>query len=397
MKNDPIYLDYNATTPVDPQVAAAIFECMNEEFGNPSSTHAYGESAHAALERARGQVASLIGASRAEIVFTGSGSEADALAIRGTFMSALADGRPHMHMITQVTEHAAVLAACRELEEIHGVSVTYLPVDECGRVDPSEVEKAITAQTFLISIMHSNNETGTFQPLAQIAAIAHARAVALHCDAAQSIGKIVVNVDDLGVDMLTIVGHKMYAPKGIAALYVRSGMPLRSIIGGGSQEQGLRAGTENVPYAVGFGEAADLAKAYLAKGEQQRLMLLRNRLESKLRAALPRHFHVHGHPTDHLPNTLNFRIEGVTALSLLSSIPVIAASAGSACHAGRETPSAVLLALGLDTADALGAVRISLGRWSTEFEVDQAATHIISAVQTLTKELNSVMTNEEKP
>ncbi len=397
MKEELIYLDYNATTPVDPRVATVIFDSMNEEFGNPSSTHAYGQSAHAALERARGQLASLIGASSTEIVFTGSGSEADALAIRGTFLSALADGRPHLHMITQVTEHPAVLAACRELEELHGVAVTYLPVDEFGKVNPGAVEKAITSQTFLISIMHSNNETGTFQPLAQIAAIAQAHDIPLHCDAAQSIGKVRVNVGELGVDMLTIVGHKMYAPKGIAALYVRNGTHLRPVIGGGGQERGRRAGTENLPYAVGFGEAAELAKTYLAQGEQQRVMMLRNRLEAKLRAALPRHFHVHGHPTDHLPNTMNFRIDGVSALSLLASTPGIAASAGSACHAGRERPSAVLLALGLDTADALCAVRVSLGRWSTEFEVDQAARQIISAAQILTPELNPEMTNKEKP
>ena len=396
MREDVIYLDYNATTPVDPQVASVIFKCMNEEFGNPSSAHAYGESAHAVLERARSQIASLIGASAAEIVFTGSGSEADALAIRGTFLSALADGRPHLHMITQVTEHPAVLAACSELEEIHGVTVTYLPVDEFGKIDPREVEKAITPETFLISIMHSNNEIGTFQPLAQIAAIARAHAVTLHCDAAQSIGKIGVNVRELGVDMLTIVGHKMYSPKGIAAMYVRSGVRLRSIIGGGGQERGLRAGTENVPYVVGFGEAAELVEKSLANGEQQRLMTLRNRLESKLRAELPQHFHVHGHPTDHLPNTINFRIDGVPALSLLASMPNIAASAGSACHAGKDTPSAVLLALGLDTADALCAVRVSLGRWSTDDEVDQAVAQIISTARTLAPGLNPEITTKEK-
>jgi cysteine desulfurase len=241
-----IYLDYNATTPVDPRVASVIFECMNEEFGNPSSTHAYGESAHAALARARGQIASLIGASAAEIVFTGSGSEADALAIRGVFLAARIDGRPHSHMITQVTEHPAVLAACEELADLHGVSVTYLPVDEFGRVDPREVEEAITSETFLISIMHANNEIGTLQPIAQISEIAKTHGVLMHSDAAQSVGKIPVNVADLGVDLLTIVGHKMYAPKGIAVLYVKTGVHLHSIIGGGGQENGLRAGTENV-------------------------------------------------------------------------------------------------------------------------------------------------------
>ena len=377
-----LYLDYNATTPVDPRVASVIFKCMNEEFGNPSSTHAYGESAHAALERARGQIASLIGASASEIVFTGSGSEADALAIRGVFLAARIDGRPHSHMITQVTEHPAVLAACRELTDFHGVSVTYLSVDEFGRVDPRDVEEAITSETFLISIMHANNEIGTLQPIAQISEIAKTHGVLMHSDAAQSVGKILVNVADLGVDLLTIVGHKMYAPKGIAALYVKTGVHLHSIIGGGGQENGLRAGTENVAYAVGFGEAAELVVVSLEGGEQERLSTLIQRFETILHQNLPELVHVHGHPTDHLPNTLNFRIDGVGALLLFSSMPTIALSAGSACHSGQDKPSSVLLALGLEPIDALGAIRLSLGRWSTEVEVEEAAAQIISTAKT---------------
>jgi cysteine desulfurase len=377
-----IYLDYNATTPVDPRVASVIFECMNEEFGNPSSTHAYGESAHAALERARGQIASLIGASAAEIVFTGSGSEADALAIRGAFLAARIDGRPHSHMITQVTEHPAVLAACEELADLHGVSVTYLPVDEFGRVDPREVEEAITSETFLISIMHANNETGTLQPIPQISEIAKTHGVLMHSDAAQSVGKIPVNVADLGVDLLTIVGHKMYAPKGIAVLYVKTGVHLHSIIGGGGQENGLRAGTENVASAVGLGEAADLAVVSLGVGEQERLSTLIQRFETILHQNLPELVHVHGHPTVHLPNTINFRIDGVGALLLLSSMPTFALSAGSACHSGQDKPSSVLLALGLEPVDALGGIRLSLGRWSTEVEVEEAAAQIISIAKT---------------
>jgi cysteine desulfurase len=377
-----IYLDYNATTPVDPRVASVIFECMNEEFGNPSSTHAYGESAHAALARARGQIASLIGASAAEIVFTGSGSEADALAIRGVFLAARIDGRPHSHMITQVTEHPAVLAACEELADLHGVSVTYLPVDEFGRVDPREVEEAITSETFLISIMHANNEIGTLQPIAQISEIAKTHGVLMHSDAAQSVGKIPVNVADLGVDLLTIVGHKMYAPKGIAVLYVKTGVHLHSIIGGGGQENGLRAGTENVASAVGLGEAADLAVVSLGVGEQERLSTLIQRFETILHQNLPELVHVHGHPTVHLPNTINFRIDGVGALLLLSSMPTFALSAGSACHSDQDKPSSVLLALGLEPVDALGGIRLSLGRWSTEVEVEEAAAQIISIAKT---------------
>jgi cysteine desulfurase len=383
MSEDLIYLDYNATTPVDPRVAIVIFDCMNAEFGNPSSTHAFGESAHAILERARSQIASLIGASATEIVFTGTGSEADALAIKGAFLAARADGRPHSHMITQVTEHPAVLAACRELEDLHGVQVTYLPVDEYGRVDSMQVEKAITSDTFLISIMHANNETGTIQPIARIATIARAHGVLLHCDAAQSVGKILVNVTNLGVDLLTIVGHKMYAPKGIAALYVRSGVHLRPIIGGGGQESGLRAGTENVAYALGFGEAAVLAAQSLELGEEQRLAILRDRLENSLRREFPNRIHVHGHPTEHLPNTLNVRIDGVPAIELLAAMSAVATSAGSACHAGLNKPSPVLVALGLSTSSALSAIRLSLGRWSTEDEIDKAVDHVVTAVRTL--------------
>jgi cysteine desulfurase len=383
MSEDLIYLDYNATTPVDPRVAIVIFDCMNAEFGNPSSTHAFGESAHAILERARSQIASLIGASATEIVFTGTGSEADALAIKGAFLAARADGRPHSHMITQVTEHPAVLAACRELEDLHGVQVTYLPVDEYGRVDSMQVEKAITSDTFLISIMHANNETGTIQPIARIATIARAHGVLLHCDAAQSVGKILVNVTNLGVDLLTIVGHKMYAPKGIAALYVRSGVHLRPIIGGGGQESGLRAGTENVAYALGFGEAAVLAAQSLELGEEQRLAILRDRLENSLRREFPNRIHVHGHPTEHLPNTLNVRIDGVPAIELLAAMSAVATSAGSACHAGLNKPSPVLVALGLSTSSALSAIRLSLGRWSTEDEIDKAVDHVVTAVRTV--------------
>jgi cysteine desulfurase len=209
----------------------------------------------------------------------------------------------------------------------------------------------------------------------------------MHSDAAQSIGKIPVNVADLGVDLLTIVGHKMYAPKGIAALYVKTGVHLHSIIGGGGQENGLRAGTENVAYAVGFGEAATLAEMSLKQGEQERLTALLVRFEKILRTNLPEHVHVHGHPSKHLPNTLNFRIDGVPALSLLAAMPAIATSAGSACHAGQNKPSSVLLALGLDPADALCAVRISLGRWSTEDEIDEAAAQILSTAQVLTPSL----------
>lgn len=383
MTNRAIYLDYNATTPIDDRVLNSMMPFLTTEFGNPSSDHAYGAAPRAALAIAREQVAALVGANASEIVFTGSGSEADALAIRGAVVGAKTAGRTQPHVITQVTEHPAVLAACRELEELHDVAVTYLPVDADGLVNPDDVEAAITPNTVLVSIMHANNETGTIQPIARIAAITRARGVLLHTDAAQSIGKIAVDVDELGVDLLIIVGHKMYAPKGIAALYVRDGVALHSIVGGGGQEHGLRAGTENVAYAVGLGTAAELARQALVDGETQRLSDLRDQLESELHAALPGRVHVNGQRIERIPNTLNVHIDGAPAVALLANLPAVAASAGSACHAGQDEPSAVLLAMGLSARDALSTIRLSLGRWSTPEQVELAAHAIAKAVQGL--------------
>ncbi|MCR6494453.1 cysteine desulfurase family protein [Cellulomonas sp. P24] len=379
LRDRPIYLDYNATTPIDPQVFAAMTPYLTVEFGNPSSDHAYGQSAHRAMDQARSAVAALVGAAASEIIFTGSGSEADALAIRGAVLAARAAGTDHPHVITQVTEHPAVLAACRDLEVLHHVAVTYLPVDATGRVDPGAVEAAMTPDTVLVSIMHANNETGTIQAIADIATITRARGILLHTDAAQSVGKITVDVDDLGVDLLTVVGHKMYAPKGIAALYVRTGVHLHPVVAGGGQEHGLRAGTENVAYAVGLGRAADLAVQALAGGETARLTALRDLLEQRLRDHLPGRVHLNGHPTERLPNTLNVRITGAPALALLDAMPAVAASAGSACHAGRDEPSPVLTAMGLHRQDALSALRLSLGRWSTSREIEAAAAAIAIA------------------
>ncbi|MFA7324130.1 MAG: cysteine desulfurase family protein [Candidatus Nanopelagicales bacterium] len=384
MNDRAIYLDYNATTPVDPAVLTAMMPFLTSEFGNPSSEHAYGLAPRHALSIAREQVAALVGATAREIIFTGSGSEADALAIRGAVLAAKTAGHTRPHVITQVTEHPAVLAACRELEELHDVTLTYLPVDADGLVDPHGIDTAITSDTVLVSIMHANNETGSIQPIPRIAAITRARGVLLHCDAAQSVGKIPVDVDDLGVDLLTIVGHKMYAPKGIAALYVRTGVALRPIIGGGGQERGLRAGTENVPYAVGLGTAAELAAQALVEGETERLNNLRGQLEVALQAGLPGRVHVHGHRTDRLPNTLNLHIDGAPALALLADLPTVAASAGSACHAGQDEPSAVLVAMGLNTQDALSTIRLSLGRSTTAQEVELAAARIVEAARRLT-------------
>ena len=387
ISNDhPLYLDYNATTSVDPQVFTAMAPYLTSEGGNPSSNHAYGVRARAAMEDARARVAALIGADPSEIVFTGSGSEADALAVRGAVLAAMtsdprfADGaRPHL--ITQATEHPAVLAACQDLADLHGVDVTVLPVDAAGRVDPHTVEAAMTPATVLVTVMHANNETGTMQPIREIAEITRARGVLLHTDAAQSVGKVPVNVGELGVDLLTVVGHKMYAPKGVAALYVRDGVALRPLIGGGGQEHGLRAGTENVAYAVGLGRAADLAAEALAGGETARLEGLRDHLEARLRELLPGRVWLNGPRAERLPNTLNVRIDGLRALSLLAAVPSVAASAGSACHSGQDRPSPVLTAMGIGEAEALTAVRLSVGRWTTDADIDTAAEVIARAAR----------------
>lgn len=381
-----VYLDYNATTPVDPAVLEMMLPWLSSEFGNPSSSYARGARAREAVEDARGRVASLLGARSGRVVFTGSGSEADLLAVRGSVLGILAaregagrfGGRRAVrpHVITQATEHPAVLAACDGLHRWHGVEVTVLAVDGDGLVDPEAVAEAITPATVLVSIMHANNETGTLQPIQEIAAVTRRRGVLLHTDAAQSAGKVSVDVEELGVDLLTVVGHKMYAPKGVAALYVRDGLVLEPLIGGGGQEQGLRAGTENVAFAVALGGAADLAAGALAGGESDRLTGLRDRLEQRLGARLPGRVQLNGHRDQRLPNTLNVSIDGCRALSLLARLEGVDASAGSACHAGADRPSPVLQAMGISTDRALAAIRLSLGRWTTEAEVDIAAAAI---------------------
>jgi cysteine desulfurase len=376
----PLYLDYNGTTPVDPEVVDAMLPYLRSEFGNPSSSHHYGLAARAAVESARAQVAETIGGFGGRIVFTGSGSEADALAIRGGVLANRRAGR-RAHVVTQATEHPAVLAACADLAELHDVDITILPVDRWGLVDPAAVAHAIADATVLVSVMHANNETGTIQPIAEIARAAHARGVLVHSDAAQTVGKVPVDVEALGVDLLTLVGHKLYAPKGVAALWMREGVALRPIVGGGGQEGALRAGTENVPHIVALGQAARLAAQGLAEGETDRLTTLRDQLQHDLDERLPGRVHLNGHPTLRLPNTLNIGIDATRALTLLEGLAGLAASAGSACHAGHDAPSPVLTAMGIDAADALGAIRVSLGRWTTSGDVEQAATLIAAAAR----------------
>ncbi|WP_406164964.1 cysteine desulfurase family protein [Streptomyces sp. NBC_00996] len=374
----PVYLDCNATTPVDPRVVEEMRPHLADWFGNPSSDHVYAAKPKEALHRARTQVAGLIGAETGEIVFTGSGTEADNLALRGAVLAAKTD-RPHL--ITQVTEHPAVLETCRALERLHGVEVTYLPVDRDGLVDPAAVAAALTPRTVLVSVMAANNETGALQPIPALAHVTHAHGALFHCDAAQAAGKTLLDVRELGVDLLTVVGHKMYAPKGIAALYVRHGVALEPLVYGGGQEHGLRAGTENVALAVALGAAAELAAAELADGGCEGIAELRDRLHGRLAEGLPGRVQLNGPVKPRLPSTLNISIDGVRGHELLTDVPEIAASTGSACHSGTDTPSPVLRAMGLGDARSLSALRLSIGRWTTPNDVDRAAEALIAAAR----------------
>jgi cysteine desulfurase len=374
LADGPIYLDYNATTPVDPRVAETARPYLTTHFGNPSSGHDYAERPRRALAEARQQLAGLIGAEPAEMVFTAGGSEANNLAIRG---AALAHDRAApAQIITQASEHPAVLETCRALQRLHGVQVRYLPVDRDGRIDPAALAEALTPDTVLVSIMAANNETGVLQPITELAGIAHARGVLFHTDAAQAAGKIPIDVRAWGVDLLTIAGHKMYAPKGIGALYVRSGVRLEPFVYGGGQERGLRAGTENVALAVALGAAADLARSELDAGGADRIRILRNLLHRRLDELLPGRVQLNGHRDERLPNTLNVSITGVTGDDLLAASPGIAAATGAACHSATPEPSPVLLAMGHDPGRALSALRLTIGRWTTRDDIEQAAREI---------------------
>ncbi|MGF9755767.1 cysteine desulfurase family protein [Microvirga sp. 0TCS3.31] len=384
----PAYLDYNATTPVDPRVAEAALAYLTRDFGNPSSSHVYGMEPRAAIEKARDDAAGLIGGLGAgDVVFTGSGSEANWLALRG---SVLAPSGPRSHVVTQATEHPAVLASCEALARHHGTRVTVLPVDGHGLVDPAQLERVLRhpdseatyGERTVVSVMIANNETGAIQPIGQLSAIAHAHGALMHSDAAQAAGKIPIDVAALDVDLLTIVGHKMYAPKGIAALFVRSGLGLEPVVYGGGQEGGRRAGTENVALIAALGAAARLAADDLASGAEQRLAALRDKLHADLERRLPGRITLNGPHAPRLPNTLNVSIGDVIAHDLLPLMARVAASAGSACHSGLHAPSPVLTAMGLGRERALGAVRLSLGRWTTIDDVGLAVEEIARAVPT---------------
>jgi cysteine desulfurase len=370
-----IYLDHNATTPIAPEVLDAMRPYLEERFGNPSSAHEHGALARQAVERARVQVAALVGCEPDSVVFTASGSEADNLAIKGVAFARLSHGE---HIITSAIEHPAVLGACRYLERRFGYRLTILPVDRFGTVDPEDVRRAIEPGTVLVSVMHANNEVGTLEPIAEIAGVAREHRIACHTDAAQSVGKVPVDVDELAVDLLTLTGHKLYAPKGVGALYVRPGTQLDSLIHGAGHEHGLRAGTENVPYIVGLGAACALAAERLRAGAPDRMRGLRDRLHAALRSTVPG-LALNGHPEQRLPNTLNVSFPNQDGESLLARTPSVAAATGSACHSGRTDPSTVLTAMGLDAQRALGAVRLSLGHDTTAADVDAAATALAAS------------------
>lgn len=376
MSKVPIYLDFNATTPIDPAVVDAMRPYLDEHFGNPSSTHAYGQVTKEAVERAREQVAHLIGAQADEIVFTSGGSESNNMAILG---AARARQRSGGHIVTSAVEHPAVLAPCRALE-IEGVDTTYIEVDALGRVDEGDVGAAFRDDTVLVTVMRANNEVGTLQPVGQIAEAAHARGILVHTDAAQAVGKIPVGVDDLGVDLLTIAGHKLYGPKGVGALYQRDGLELPPLIHGASHERGCRAGTENVAGVVGLGAACEIAAANLDH-ETSRLAALRDRLWARLSDAFPS-AHRHGDVKQTLPNTLSVGFPGVTAGDVLRELgDRVAASAGAACHAEGVSVSTVLAAMGVPENLAVGTIRLSVGRMSTEAEMDEAAGILVAGLR----------------
>jgi cysteine desulfurase len=358
-----IYLDYNASTPIDPRVANAMRPLLEEAFGNPSSGHWASRPAKAALERARGQVAALLGAQPDEIVFTSGGSEANNLALKGSYFALRGERN---HVITQVTEHPAILKPLTFLESL-GAEVTYLPVDGDGRVEPDAIRRAITPRTALITVMHANNETGTIQPVEEIGAIARDHGVRFHTDAAQSVGKIATRVDDLGVDLLSIAGHKLYAPKGIGALYVRGGVALEPLIHGAGHENGRRAGTESALLAVALGEASALAQDL---DPLQNIRALRDRLWHALHGQFGNSVRLNGHPEHRLPNTLNVCFVGRVGADLLASLDGVAASTGSACHAGRVELSPVLAAMGVSEQAGMGAIRFSLGRGTTSEDIE---------------------------
>lgn len=370
-----IYLDYAATTPTDPRVLDAMRPYFGEVFGNASSLHVFGQEARAAVDRARKVLAQALGCQPSEVVFTSGATESDNWALVGTTLACEARGR---HVVVSSVEHKAVLEPARFLAS-RGFAVTLLPVDRFGQVDPDDVRRALRDDTVLLSVMHANNEVGTLQPVAEVARIARERGVLVHTDATQTFGALPVDVDALGVDLLSASAHKRYGPKGVGLLYVRRGTRIEPLLRGGAHERGRRAGTENVPGIVGFARAVELALAE-REAEQARVGALRDRLLAGLLAI--EGAVLNGHPTARLPNNANVSFEGVSSEALLLSLDLrgLAASSGSACAAGSLEPSHVLAAMGLPREQVEGAVRFTLGRWTTEQEVDAAVEMVREAV-----------------
>ena len=360
----PIYLDYNASTPIHPRVAALMRPLLDGPYANPSAIHSGGRAARILVERARAQVADLLGCGPDEIVFTSGGSEADNLALKGVFFALKGRGD---HIVTTAVEHPAILEPLRFLERF-GARVTVIPVDRTGMIDPEDVRRAITPRTILVSVMHANNEVGTIEPVAEVARIAAEHGVLVHTDAAQSVGKIPTRVGELGVDLLTIAGHKAYAPKGVGALYVRRGVTLEPLIHGAGHEAGRRAGTESVLMAAALGEACELVADLGTLEETRRL---RDRLWEGLSAHFGDGIVLNGHPTERLPNTLNVSFVGRVGAEVLDALDGVAASTGAACHADSVELSPVLRAMGVPPVVGMGAVRLSLGRMTTEVEIDE--------------------------
>ena len=374
--SEPIYLDYNATTPVAPDVLDAMLPWLRDQFGNPSSTHPYGRRAAQAVATARRQTADLIGAWPEEIVFTGCATESNNLALLGV---ARALGTSRRHLVISAIEHPAVMAPAVVLRD-QGWDVTVVPVDGFGRVSLDALERSLRVETGLVSVMHANNEVGTVQPIREIARLARERGIVLHTDAAQSAGKLPLDVDELGVDLLTLAGHKFYAPKGVGALYVRAGTSIRAALHGAEQEHGLRPGTENVASIVALGAAAVAAKRSLPAAVEH-MRAIRDLLHERLAADVP-DLRLNGHPEHRLPNTLHVSFPGVSGRALLGhAADVVAASVGSACHSEHDAVSGVLAAMGADSARATGAVRLSVGRGTTRDEVERAAEALACAWQ----------------
>jgi len=361
-QNQKIYLDYAATTPVDPDVVKAMLPYFTDRFGNPSSIHSFGQEGKAAMEEARDKIANFIGAKPEEIIFTSGGTESDNFAVKGGVYKG-------NHIITTSIEHHAIIKSCRFLEK-NGFKVTYLPVDKNGLLNPEDVKKAITNETVLISVMHANNEIGTIEPIAEIGEIARKKGIYFHTDAVQSFGHLPINVDKLNVDLLSVSAHKLYGPKGVGALYVRKGTRMTAFMHGGEQERNRRASTENVPGIVGFGRAVEIAGEKMA-AEKEKLTILRDKLIKGIFERIG-DVRLNGHPSKRLPNNVNISIDFVEGESMLLNLDMegIAASTGSACSSSSLEPSHVLLALGLRHELAHGSLRFTFGRYTKEEDVD---------------------------